>query len=119
MLQKTLQRIIDQKLTSAREIGELSGVSTSTVYRWIAGQSQPDFDSIRMLVRHLPDKRAQEEILSSFLNGTEWNASRLDLELDFNNDGKIDGEDALEATIESVQAAAKSLGRIHLSLIHI
>ena len=118
MLQKTLQRIIDQKLTSAREIGELSGVSTSTVYRWIAGQSQPDFDSIRMLVRHLPDKRAQEEILSSFLNGTEWNASRLDLELDFNNDGKIDGEDALEATIESVQAAAKSLGRIHGAAHH-
>ena len=118
MLQKTLQRVIDQKLTSAREIGELAGVSTSTVYRWIAGQSQPDFDSIRLLVRHLPDKRAQEEILSSFLNGTEWNASRMDLELDFNADGKVDSEDALEATIESVQAAAKSLGRIHGAAHH-
>lgn len=109
MLQKTLQRLIDQKLTNAREIGELAGVSTSTVYRWIAGQSQPDFDSIRLLVRHLPEKRAQEEIIQAFTNGTEWHFSRMDLELDVNDDGQIDAEDALDATIECVKGAGESL----------
>jgi len=109
MLGKTLQRVIDQKLTNAREIGELSGVSTSTVYRWIAGQSQPDFDSIRLLVRHLPDQVAQEEILQAFTNGTDWHCSRLDLELDMNNDGRIDAEDALDAVIECVKGASESL----------
>ena len=113
MLQQALQRVIDLKLTSAREVGELAGVSTSTVYRWIAGQSQPDFDSIRLLVRLLPDRRAQEEILNAFLNGTEWSASRLEMELDVNQDGVVDGQDALAAAIESVQGAAKSLSQIH------
>ena len=63
MLAKTLKRIIDKQFTSAKEISELTGVSQSTVYRWIAGQSQPDFDSVRLLVRLLPDKRAQKALL--------------------------------------------------------
>ncbi|MEO1236507.1 MAG: helix-turn-helix transcriptional regulator [Planctomycetota bacterium] len=112
MLGTTLQRVIDQKLTSARELGELAGVSTSTVYRWIAGQSQPDFDSIRLLVRHLPDNRAQEEILQAFTSGTDWHCTRLDLELDVNDDGKIDADDALDATIECVRGASESLAAI-------
>lgn len=118
MLKQTLNRIIEEKLTTAREIGELAGVSTSTVYRWVAGQSQPDFDSIRLLVRHLPDRRAQEEILGVFLQGTDWSADHQVLELDYNQDGKVDGHDALEATIELVQSAAQSLGRIHAADHH-
>ena len=118
MFGKTLQRVIDQKLTSARELGELAGVSTSTVYRWIAGQSQPDFDSVRLLVRHLPERRAQEEILQSFTSGSDWQCTRLDLELDVNNDGRIDADDALDATIESVTSAAESLARIRASSHH-
>lgn len=112
MLGKTLQRVLDQKLTTARELGEFAGVSTSTVYRWIAGQSQPDFDSIRLLVRHLPDRLAQEEILQSFTSGSDWHCTRLDLELDVNDDGMIDADDALDATIEAVQGAAESLTKI-------
>ncbi|MEM9914584.1 MAG: helix-turn-helix transcriptional regulator [Planctomycetota bacterium] len=112
MLGKTLQRVIDQKLTSAKELGELAGVSTSTVYRWIAGQSQPDFDSIRLLVRHLPDNRAQEEILQAFTSGTDWLCTRMDLELDVNDDGQIDADDALDATIECVKGASESLAAI-------
>ena len=112
MLAKTLQRVLDQKLTTAKEIGELAGVSTSTVYRWLAGQSQPDFDAIRLLVRHLPDRLAQQEILQSFTRGSDWYCQHLELELDVNADGSIDADDALDATIESVQCAAESLSRI-------
>ncbi|MEM9883883.1 MAG: helix-turn-helix domain-containing protein [Planctomycetota bacterium] len=115
MLSKTLQRVIDEKLTTARELGELAGVSTSTVYRWIAGQSQPDFDSIRLLVRHLPDQRAQEEILQVFTSGSDWLCTRLELELDVNDDGRIDAEDALDATIECVKGASESLSAIRAS----
>ncbi|MEM8737287.1 MAG: helix-turn-helix transcriptional regulator [Planctomycetota bacterium] len=112
MLGSTLQRVIDQKRTSAKELGELAGVSTSTIYRWIAGQSQPDFDSIRLLVRHLPDDHAQEEILQAFTTGTDWHCTRMDLQLDVNDDGVIDSEDALDATIECVKAAGESLSAI-------
>jgi transcriptional regulator with XRE-family HTH domain len=112
MLTKTLNRMIEKKQTTAREIAEMAGVSTSTVYRWIAGQSQPDFDSIRLLVRHLPNKDAQELILQTFTMGTTWQFARPDLELDVNADGKIDAADALDASIEAVHSSAKSLKKL-------
>ncbi len=115
MLARTLQQIIDRKQSTAREMGELAGVSTSTVYRWIAGQSQPDFDSIRLLVRHLPHPDAQESLLNVIIAGTDWNLDHVQLDLDLNDDGQIDATDALDGSIRSVRHAAESLGRIRAS----
>jgi len=109
MLAKTLQRMIDQKQTTARELGDLAGVSASTVYRWLGGQSQPDFDSVRLIVRHMRDPKCQEAILQVFSAGTSWEYSHQEIELDVNNDGHVDVDDALDATVESVRASADSL----------
>ncbi len=109
MLARTLQQLIDANLTSAREIGDLAGVSPSTVYRWISRQSQPDFDAIRLLVRHLPERAAQEAIISAFCAGTDWQFTHESLELDVNDDGVIDAEDALDASVEAVRSASESL----------
>ncbi len=106
------QRLIDQKLTTARELGELAGVSTSTVYRWINGESQPDFDAIRLLLKHLKNHRAQQEILSVFTSGTAWQLLYVDHSLDVNDDGRIDSQDALDACINAVESAASSLKAI-------
>ncbi len=112
MFDKTLQRIIEQKWTSARELGELAGVSTSTVYRWISGETQPDFNSVRLLLRHLTHPRAQEELLTCFTSGTQWHFTRAELELDFNQDGRIDAEDAMDASCAAVKAAADSMDQV-------
>ena len=112
MLAKTLQLLIDENLTTAKEIGELSGVSTSTVYRWISGQSQPDYDSIRLLVRHMPRKEAQEAILAGFAAGTDWQFNHMDLELDVNDDGRVDVDDALDAAINMMRGAAETLAQL-------
>ncbi len=112
MLARTLQRLVDEKLTTAREIADLAGVSASTVYRWIAGQSQPDFDSIRLLVRHLPEPRAQRAILSTFSAGTPWRYQYIDHELDVNDDGQIDVNDALDSSIRAVQSAGEMLAKV-------
>jgi transcriptional regulator with XRE-family HTH domain len=112
MLTKTLNRMIQKNQTTAREISEMAGVSTSTVYRWIAGQSQPDFDSIRLLVRHLPNKKAQESILNAFTMGTSWQFTCPDVELDVNADGKIDAADALDASIGAVHSSAENLKQL-------
>ncbi|WP_432797810.1 helix-turn-helix domain-containing protein [Poriferisphaera sp. WC338] len=112
MLAKTLQILIDDNLTTAKEIGELSGVSTSTVYRWISGQSQPDYDSIRLLVRHLPNRKAQEAILASFSAGTSWQFEHMELELDVNDDGRIDVDDALDAAIKMMRGSAETLTQL-------
>jgi transcriptional regulator with XRE-family HTH domain len=109
MLAQTLQRIIDKKFTTAKEISELAGVSQSTVYRWIAGQSQPDFDSVRLLVRLLPDLRAQKALLTAFTAGTDWHATHMNLELDVNQDGKVDADDALDASCEALKTSSETL----------
>ena len=109
MLAKTLKRIIDKQFTSAKEISELTGVSQSTVYRWIAGQSQPDFDSVRLLVRLLPDSRAQKAILTAFTAGTDWHVTHMNLELDVNLDGKVDAEDALDASCNALKTSSDTL----------
>jgi len=112
MLNKTLNRMIEKKQTSAREIAELAGVSPSTVYRWIAGQSQPDFDSIRLLLRHLPNREAQQSLLNAFTMGTNWQFACPDMELDVNADGKIDAADALDASIDAVHTSARNLKQL-------
>jgi len=109
MLAKTLQRIIDKSFTSAKEISELTGVSQSTVYRWIAGQSQPDFDSVRLLVRLLPDMRAQKALLTCITAGTDWHCTHMELELDVNHDGKIDAHDALDASCHALKSSSDTL----------
>jgi len=111
MLAKTLKRIIDKDFTSAKEISELTGVSQSTVYRWIAGQSQPDFDSVRLLVRLLPDTRAQKALLTALTAGTDWHVNHinLELELDINMDGKVDAEDALDASCHALKSSSDTL----------
>ena len=112
MLSSVLQHIIDERISTAREMGELAGVSTSTVYRWVNRESQPDFDSIRLLVRHLPDPRGQEALLSVILAGTPWRLEYEEHDLDVNHDGQIDAEDALDSCIESVRHSADGLARL-------
>jgi transcriptional regulator with XRE-family HTH domain len=115
MLAKTLQSLIDQHLTNAAEIAELTGVAPSTVYRWLKGQSEPSFNSVRLLLRHVPNTSAQHAILSAFIAGSEWQVMQLRAELDLNRDGRIDHDDALDACIESVRSASKALSQVRIN----
>jgi len=114
MLRTTLESMIEQKFTTAREMAELAGVSTSTVYRWISGQSQPDFESIRLLFRHLPSQQAQQLLAATFASGTDWQIKAADpeVDLDFNRDGRVDPFDALDSSIDAVRTAAESLDEV-------
>ena len=117
MLRETLESMLQQKLTTAKEMAELAGVSTSTVYRWVSGQSQPDFDSIRLLFRHLPNRDAQEALASAFAAGTDWQIRAMapEMDLDFNHDGRVDPFDALDSSIDAVRTAAESLDEVRIA----
>ena len=116
MLARTLQRLVREDLTNAREIGELAGVSTSTAYRWIAGESEPDFNSIRLLIRHLKKAPAQEALLAVVTTGTDYRCQRTQLDADVNQDGKVDAGDALDAAILTVHSAGESLTNVRETL---
>ncbi len=112
LLAPTLQKLIDTDATTAKDLGEMAGVSSSTIYRWINGESEPDFDSIRLILHHLPDPQAQLAILTAFIAGTPWTVTQNAGELDVNNDGRVGTEDALDAAIQCVSVASDSLQQI-------
>ena len=109
MLSETLRRIIADKLTTAREIGELTGAAPSTVYRWISGESEPSYTSLRLLMRLLPNRKAQQELLTSITAGTQWVAYTFDVNADVNGDGIVDHNDAIDAAVSNVMRSAESL----------
>ena len=83
MLNLVLRQLIEKKLTTVREIVELTGRGETTVYRWVNGKTQPDFDDMRRLLRHLPDHTARQAILSFFTSDLpveiEWLSDDIDL----------------------------------------
>jgi len=109
MIDKTLQRIVDQGLVSVPEISEVTGVALSTVYRWMAGKSEPSFHAMALLLRQLRNQDAQSQLVNAFLAGTRWQGYDTGGELDINADGTIDMLDALDSSIDSVNTASQTL----------
>src|SRR5690606_18289147 len=99
---------------SVREVSELTGVASSTVYRWLSNESVPDFETVRLLVRLLPDRTGQEALIRTFVAGTPYRVFHSESELDVNQDGIIDINDALDASIQSVKSASDSLTSIRM-----
>lgn len=112
LIAPTLQKLIDDHTTTAKDLGEMAGVSSSTIYRWINGESEPDFDSIRLILHHLSNSDAQLAILTAFMAGTPWTVTHSTGDLDVNHDGRIGPEDALDSAIHCVSVASDSLQQI-------
>ncbi len=117
MLATALQKLIDSEQTTVTEVAELAGVSNSTVYRWIARRSEPSFDAIRRLIRGLPDPRAQEMLLATIITGTSFRVQNYQLDLDINEDGVVNSEDALDAAIKVVRSAGRSLTSVRAAAV--
>ena len=56
-------QLLDQKLTTLKELEEVTGRGTSTVYRWKNGESEPHYTDMRLLIRHLGSPDARRSIL--------------------------------------------------------
>lgn len=61
-ISSALQKLIKEHVTTADEIGILTGCATSTVYRWVRGDSAPPFTSMGLLARGARDARVREAI---------------------------------------------------------
>jgi len=109
MLNSLLARLVEEKLTSVREIAELTGRGESTVYRWLSRQSQPDFDDIRLLVRHLNSTEAQQRLIELFASGLpiviEWKDEQRPAE------EQTDVFDALDFSLLALETFTDALAR--------
>lgn len=59
-----IRDLLDHKLTTIREIEEVTGRAPSTIYRWMSGESEPHHTDMRLLVGRLGNPNARRTILS-------------------------------------------------------
>ncbi len=59
-----IRRLLDEKLTTLKEIEQVTGRGTSTLYRWMRGESEPHASDLRNLIRDIRDPRAKRFIVS-------------------------------------------------------
>jgi len=58
-----IRELIDRKLTTLKELEEVTGRGTSTIYRWMNEESEPHFTDVRLLVRHLGKPEAKRTLV--------------------------------------------------------
>ena len=66
MIGQLLGELTEKRLTSVNEIARATGRGESTVYRWINGDSRPDYGSIRKLISGLGDAEAKRRLVEHF-----------------------------------------------------
>ncbi len=59
MFGHVIRHLLDNKLTTIKELEEVTGRGSSTVYRWINDESDPHHTDMRLMLRHMrnPDAR--------------------------------------------------------------
>ena len=58
-----IRHLLDNKQTTIREIEEVTGRGSSTIYRWINDESDPHHNDMRLLIRHMKNPDARRNIL--------------------------------------------------------
>ena len=58
-----IRHLLDDKQTTIKEIEEVTGRGSSTIYRWINDESDPHHTDMRLLIRHLQNPGARRTIL--------------------------------------------------------
>ncbi len=58
-----IRELLDRKLTTLKELEEVTGRGTSTIYRWINDESEPHFTDVRLLVRQLDKPEAKRTLV--------------------------------------------------------
>ena len=58
-----IRHLLDKKQTTIKEIEEVTGRGSSTIYRWINDESDPHHTDMRLLIRHMRNPDARRNIL--------------------------------------------------------
>ena len=119
MLEAYIRHLVEHDLTSVNEIEEITGRGTSTVYRWISGESEPHYGDVRALVRGLAKPEARRTLVGLLASDlpvivTWLSADAPAPELETELQGA--GHDALEKALLALDYITDGLAQGHQAI---
>ncbi len=66
MIDTVLSQLVAQRVTSVKEICDITGRGDSTVYRWLSGQSEPEFSEMVALMRSVSSPEVRRALVDTF-----------------------------------------------------
>jgi hypothetical protein len=108
-----IRQLLDEKLTSLKELEEVTGRGTSTIYRWINDETEPHFTDVRLLVRHL-DKPEARHTLVGLLTAdlpivVDWLAEESRKDWQDEPDAQRAGHEVLERSLFALDCLSDAL----------
>ena len=116
MLGSIIRYLLDNKLTSLKELEEVTGHGTSTLYRWMNGESEPHFTDMQLLIRQLkPEaRRALVGMITSDLPiVVNWLTDDEGLKAEDESGKRHDGHEVLERTILALDCVTHAISEEH------
>ena len=114
MLGTVIRHLVENELATVKEIEEVTGRGSSTVYRWVKGEGLPQFSDVRALVRRLPNPEARRvmiALLSSDLPVVvHWED---DLVVDDETGRTHDGQDVIAKSLLALNCLTDLLSEQH------
>lgn len=98
VISETIRTVIDQGLTTARELADIAGINSSTVSRYQNDEPRVAFDTVNAWVRHHPNDAVKQAFYACLPA-----PQQKEVELDINGDGKIDIDDIFDGSIKTCQ----------------
>ena len=117
MLGTIIRYLLDHKLTSIKEIEKVTGRGSSTIYRWMNGESQPQLLDMRLLIRNLGNVEARRTILELLTSDLpiviNW-ISDDELMTVKDGDGRqYDGHEVLDKSLLALDCLSQALQEGH------
>lgn len=117
MLGTIIRYLLDHKLTSIKEIEKVTGRGSSTIYRWMNGESQPQLMDMRLLIRNLANVEARRTILDLLTSDLpiviNWISNGQDMTVEDDQGRKHDGHEVLDNSLLAMEILSKGLHEGH------
>jgi transcriptional regulator with XRE-family HTH domain len=108
-----IRQLLDDKLTSLRELEEVTGRGTSTIYRWINDETEPHFTDVRLLVRHLERSEARHTLVGLLTADlpivVDWLAEESRKDWGEETDAQRAGHEVLERSLFALDCLSDAL----------